>query len=126
MIIRSLVGGDLEKLRQIHEKYFKEEFDFPDFATNFIGTFAILNNGKIITAGGVRTIAESVLITDLGIPVNQRSEALYKALDLSKYFCKINNYDQLHAFVQGDNWVRRLEKEKFHPCKGMALYTEVD
>jgi len=126
MNIRSLQLEDIEVIRKIHETHFKNEFEFPDFLNNFLCAFVVENeDGRIISAGGVRAIAESIIVTDKSYPIKDRRAALYQVLDASCFLTKQASFDQLHAFIQDANWLRHLQKIGFSPTKGQALVLNV-
>ena len=77
MNLRELRISDLDSLKQIHREYFADEFDFPDFFSQFMASFVVVDDDRqIISAGGIRTIAESVIITNKDKNVRSRVEAL--------------------------------------------------
>jgi hypothetical protein len=122
-MIRNLQITDLEQLQDIHKKHYINEFAFPNFQNNFMSLFTVIDReGQIISAGGVRAIAESVIITDLDATPRQRRKALLEILQASVVSCRSNGFDQLHAFVKGKNWEKVLNKYEFKPCSGTALY----
>jgi len=124
MNLRAVEPGDIPRLKRIHEEFFKNDFAFPDFVNGFICAFLVEENGEIITASGVRTLAESVLITNKSgnFSIAERREALLRMLDVSQYICQRYGYDQLHAFIINDeNWIRHLHDYGFQPTKGEAL-----
>jgi hypothetical protein len=123
-MLRAFKTSDIDKLKEIHEKFYKEEFSFPDFSDHFLNLFAITDeNDNIISAGGVKTITESIIITDKSRSVRERHAALLEILSASIYTCESFGYRQLHAFVQDSNWNKVLNKFDFKGCKGKALYT---
>jgi hypothetical protein len=111
---------DVEQIQMIHEKHFRDEFEFPDF-NRFMGVFIVENGDGIIVAGGVRPIAESVIITDKDIDVMNRVRALHKALDISEYITRSNGFNQLHSFVTEESWMTHLQRNGFIPTRGNAL-----
>ena len=121
MIIRPLDNSDLQDLRKIHKKFYKEEFAFPDFDKHFLYAFSITLDGKIVTAGGVRTILESVILTDQSFSPRVRREALYQMLQSSIYCADKMSYEELHAFIQDENWLKILQKVGFKPTVGKSL-----
>jgi len=125
MIIRSFDPRDYEKLQRIHERFYKEEFSFDDFCSKFMDFFVVVENDEIVLAGGVRAIAESVIMTNKDIPVEIKRRALLTMLQTQLFTCGKLGYSQLHAFIQDDNWKRHLIKAGFKPCKGDALFIEV-
>lgn len=119
-MIRLMQKSDLNELRQIHEKYYEKEFVFPEFG-KFIAPFTVIENDQIVVAGGVRTIIESVLITNKDFPVRDRRSALYNALAASTHITKSAGHDQLHAFIQDPVWEKQLKRIGFKDCVGKAL-----
>lgn len=125
MNIRALEPDDLQQLEQIHARFYKDEFELPDFFGKFLCAFVIEEDGTIITAGGVRPIAEAIIVTNKDIDIEARRNALYKILEASMFTCGRTGFDQLHAFIQDDNWKKHLLKIGFKSCKGDAIYLNV-
>ena len=112
---------DLENIKMIHDEHYKNEFEFPDFS-KFTGVFvAEDDDNRIVTAGGIKPIIESVIITDKSYNVNERVRALHKILDISEFMTRAQGFDQLHCFVQDELWCRQLENHKFQATKGRSL-----
>lgn len=126
MNIRELRIQDLEDIQKIHEKYYESEFSLPDFFGNFLCGFVVEENGEIITAGGVKRIAELIFVTDKSKTHRQRRTALYKGLEISSYLAGRNGFDQLHAFIQDEKWLEVMESRGFSRCKGIPLYIGVE
>jgi hypothetical protein len=126
MTIRALTPNDIDEIRKIHNLFYKDEFEFPDFLNNFLCAFVVIDDDeKIISAGGVRMIAESVLITDLNHSTRDRRKALYQVLEASQYLTLNADFKELHAFVQDDKWSRHLNRVGFLPTKGKSLVLEL-
>lgn len=125
MIIRNYQDNDFEQLKLIHERYYKTEFSLAEFYEHFLQLFVVVEDDKIITAGGVRTIVESVIVTDKSFSVKQRREALLKMLQAQSFVTGRNDYKQLHAFIQDKSWLNQLIEYGFKPCKGNAIYIGV-
>lgn len=122
VIVRHIDEDGLEQLKKIHERFYGEEFPFPDFGNNFLSTFCVVdNNNVVITGGGIRTILESIIITDKDRNPVDRKDALYSMLAASLYCVEKLGYDQLHAFVQDKVWLNRLKRVGFTETKGQAL-----
>lgn len=124
-MIRELRSRDLIKLKEIHGKYYEKEFKFPDFRDHFICAYVVEDEGRIITAGGVRTIVECIAITDKDISVRDRIHGLGYILNASKYFSEQSNYHEIHAFVQDEGWKRQLLKKGFTKTRGQSLVLEI-
>lgn len=124
--IRPLSTNDIEKIREIHSKYYQDEFEFPDFFNNFLCAFAVTTDtDSIISVGGVRSIAESLVITDKDYNVKTRRAALFRVLDASEFIARDAKYNELHAFVQDEDWYNHLRKIGFLPTKGKPLVLEL-
>jgi len=123
MLVRSLTSADIAELKKIHEKHYSQEFSLPNFMRGFYGAFAIDNDkGQIVTAGGVRAIAETILITDKDFSIKERNEALLNALNVSEFLCKKFGHDQMHVFIQDEKYKNLLLKRVgFSSTKGQAL-----
>jgi hypothetical protein len=125
MIIRNYQDSDFEQLKIIHERYYKEEFSLNEFMGNFLGLFSAVENDELICVAGVRTIAESVMVTDKSFSVRQRRDVLIKMLQTQGFITGRSGYSQLHAFVQDEHWEQQLKNFGFKDCKGNALYISV-
>jgi hypothetical protein len=125
--INPLTLEDIIELKEIHRKHYSDEFPFPDFFQKFICHFAVVDsNGTLISGGGIRTILESVIMTDKDLPVKLRREALYKILDASIHISRKVGYDGFHAFIQEGKWGERLlHRHGFQPVTGKALILKV-
>lgn len=126
MRVRGITGADFKEIRDIWEKFYADEFEFPDFVSHFLcGTVVTDDDRNIITAGGVRTIAEAIVITNKELPVKDRREALYKMLNVFLYNAHVNKYQEMHAFVQEPSWREILQRRGFRITKGNALVIDV-
>jgi hypothetical protein len=123
MTTRILREADLRELKEIHSRFYLDEFSFPDFANKFLGTFAIIDDdGSIITAGGLRTITECILITDKLKSPKIRQQALLQALATSSFVNSAAGYDQFHCWIKNDpSWERVLTRYGFRQTNGRAL-----
>lgn len=114
-------SSDIDELRRIHEKHYSSEFSFDDFISGFISAFVIEENNRIISAGGIRSIVECVAITDKDISVRDRREALYQLLSASIFHTTSNGYNQLHAFIQDETWLKHLKRAGFKETVGKSI-----
>lgn len=124
--IRAIRVEDFNKIKKIYETYFANQFEFPDFVRNYIAAFVVEDDGEVIVVGGVRTIAEAVMITNKDIPTVDRREAMISILTALSHMSKLDGHDQLHAFVQEDKWKRHLIRVGFRPTKGEALVIDLE
>ena len=121
MIIREFRESDIAHLERIHKQY-EGEFSLETFNDrNFLGMFTAEIDGEVLLTGGVRTLAEIVVVTDKTACTREKREAFYKALDAANYLCNTNFYPELHAFVQDEAWLRVMVRRGFKIAKGQAL-----
>jgi hypothetical protein len=126
MRIRELQIGDLNQIKEIHEKFFSKEFDLPDFQ-HFLAAFIITDTeDRIVTAGGIRSILEMVAVTDKALAPIVRRSAYFNILNACLYMAHKNDYEQIHVFAQGDRWIEALKKIGFRNTKGHSLVMDVN
>lgn len=113
---------DLEAVKVIHEKYYNEEFPFSDL-NNFMASFVVIDDktDKVVTAGGIKTIVEGIIVTDKDLPIETKQSALLNTLQIMTNMTKQAGYNQLHVSVQDERWMRHLIKHGFKPTKGTVL-----
>jgi hypothetical protein len=114
---------DIPYLRALHEQFYKEEFNFPNFAKSFLTTFKIVNDkGAVITAGGVKLNPELILITDKDALQNDRVFALVSAMQLGTWSARSAGYEMLYASVINDPiWEKQLRNVGFKDSIGKSL-----
>lgn len=125
MNIRSFNPSDNYEARKIHEKHFKDEFDFPNFMRMHAAATIENDDNKIIIVGGIRPIAEIIAVTDKDASGKERREALYKFLQFCSFSGQSFRYDQLHAFVQEENLTKLLIKLNYRETKGKSLVCDI-
>ena len=117
---------DLDELKLIHRKFYEDEFSLSDFLSHLNGvTIRNEEDGSIVLCGGIRPIIECVLITDKSKSVRERRYALHRLLEIARYATKSTGHNQLHAFVQDDNWERHLGRAGFNRTRGQALVLDI-
>ena len=122
MIVRSFDSEDTEDLSRIHKQY-ENEFTLSELGDE---KFVIESDaGNVIVIGANHSLAEVRLVTDKTFPVKMRREALYRSFEVSKFVAKTAGYNQLHAFVQDEVWLKQLLKHGFRPTKGMAVVLDI-
>jgi hypothetical protein len=119
-MIRACTHEDLEEIRRIHELYYKDEFDLPDFM-NYLSAFVIEDEKGIITIGGVRDIVECTALTDKSRHPIDRFRALKLLLDASTFASRSWKYDQMFIWSQDSKYSRRLTKNGFRFAPGQSL-----
>lgn len=123
-MIRAIQEQDFEELYRIWMKFYKDDFPFPDFASRYICAFVVDDDkGKIVSAGGVRTIAESIFITDRDTSVRKRLEALKQLLVANSYVTERAGFKNLNAIVKDTSWKKHLIRIGFK--EEQLLYLEL-
>lgn len=125
MNLRALYPRDIEQVKAIHKKFYEKEFNFTEFERRYLGSFVVLEDEQVILAGGVRSVAEVVIVTDKDCSVRMRKDALIMAHDASKHIAKHTGHDLLHAYIQDENWLKQLLKYGFRRPTGQAVILDV-
>jgi hypothetical protein len=123
-MIRACTYQDLAEIKKLHEKYFSEEFDFPDLMS-YICAFVVEDEKGIILAGGVRDIAECTAITDQSRPATTRAGALHFLKDAATFVCRENGYDEMYAWSQNPKYSKRLVQNGFRFHRGQSLLIDL-
>lgn len=125
MNIRLAREYDMAKIKAIHEKFFKDEFEFPNMKP-FISTYLVENNGQIVTFGGARVILEAIAVTDLSMKPVDRYDALNMLLSAISLNASEKGFEQLHCFVvKDDTWKKGLVNAGFRETKGTGLVIDL-
>lgn len=120
-MIRAIMKRDLCKILEIHKKFYAQEFPIDDLRTLTCGYCVVDGNDVVITAGGIRPIMEAVIVTDKDVDIGLRRLALLSMLNQSVTTTREAGFNQLHAFVQDENWQRHLTRYGFKPTVGKSL-----
>jgi citrate lyase synthetase len=123
-MIRALTHSDLTQLERIHSLYFKNEFDLPKFM-EYVCAFVVEDDRGIVTAGGIRDIAECAIVTDLSRDPRVRISALYQMLDASTFVARRSGYDQIYVWSQNSKYTKRLKKNGFRLPQGESLILDL-
>lgn len=108
----------MEEIRRVHAKHYNYELPEDHYLCSFIVED---ENGKLVTAGGIRTIAEIIAVTDKDLSPRIRREGLVMLLHASNMVCDTQGYRQIHAFVKDEKWYNQLTKRGFNITNGKAL-----
>lgn len=130
MNIRALKLEDIPEAKKIFDKFYKTDsngsLEFPDMTKDYLCCFVVEDdNGKIISVGGVRTIAEVTLMTDKDISARKRVIALKEILRASGYIARNFRFDWLHAVTDDPTWANQLESQGFK-SRGQELEIHVE
>lgn len=125
MNIRLLEAGDIEKIEQIHKKFYDGEFVLP-FNRKLLNKYIVeSDDGKIITFGALELNAEVIAITDKDIDIKDRREALYKLYQAMLFEASHFKFDLIQCSVTDPYWERHLKKIGFVESKGKLLVHKV-
>jgi hypothetical protein len=124
MNIRVFTSSDIDELKRIHSLYFTKEFDLPDFM-NYVYAFVVEDEKGALTMGGIRTIAECSIVTDLARDPRDRIKALYQILDASVFITRQSGHDQMYAWSQNPKWTGRLKRNGFKHSYGESLILDL-
>lgn len=124
MKIREPRWSDKKEIDRIYREYYIKN-EYPDFLgdKHFKCTFVITDdNDKIIVAGGIKTIAEAVFVTDKELSPRVRLDALLQGLGSSIFIAEGMKYKQIHAFVNSDpTYVKVLQRHGFRLIEDKLL-----
>jgi hypothetical protein len=109
---------DAEAVKAVFDKFYSEDktgkLNCPDFMRDFMCAFVVSDDdNRIITAGGVRTIAEVCIVTDKDRSPRTRVEALREVLRISGFVAKENRYAYLHAITDDPTWAHHMRQNGF-------------
>lgn len=125
-MIREFRQGDVNDAIKIYQKFYGDNFPFPDFFDKFICAFSIVEDGKLVLSGGVRTILEAVAVTDKHNPVRLRRDSLYQLLNACSYVATVKGYKEIHTSIQHDEkWEDQLKKVGFNEVNGKVLVLKI-
>jgi len=118
MDIRAYKPQDVEEARRLFEKFYSKDkngsLTFPDFLSHYFCSFTVLSDdGKIISTGGVRPIAEICLITDKDRSTRDRVLALREVLKVSGFIARDFKFDWLHAVTDDTTWANQMKENGF-------------
>lgn len=117
---RSVTKYDIPFLREIHEKYYSE-FEMIDFTKLLCGFIIGTEDNKIVMAGAVKPLAETLLMTNKEIPMITIGRALVEAQRVSKFVCNKYDIEDLVAYVDNENYAKHLIKHGFNRRDDISL-----
>lgn len=122
-MISLVTEQDVAEIKKIHSLFFKGEFEVSDFLDpHTLRAMCVRNNdGNIVCAGGVRLITEAIMITDKDFPPDERREAFLEILEAMMFTCGEYKFNQLHAFIQDEKWMRHLKSVGFKDTVGKSV-----
>jgi len=120
MYIRRMKKDDEQFLQELSRKNFPE-FEPPDYHDNYFEKFIIESDGELLIGGGMRKIAEVVLVTDISKSDVKLGKALIQILGHCIFKAKENDIDFLYAFCQNPAYEKHLIMHGFERIRGNPL-----
>lgn len=117
MIIREPHYSDKSEIDRIYKEFFDGN-EYPDFFNKdmFPCPFVVTNeeDTKVLLAGGVKLIAEAVVVSDQSLSKRVRFDALLQALGSTIFITQGMKHHQVHVFVNNDEkYVKTLQRFGF-------------
>jgi hypothetical protein len=127
MKIRDIRWADKPDIDRIYREFYSNN-EYPTFLSDkpdqrFPCSFIVEDEDeKVIVAGGVKTIAEAVFLTDKNFSPRVRLDALLHGLGSSIFIAQGMKHRQIHAFVNNDErYVSVLKKFGFKEIDAKLL-----
>ena len=127
MNIRGMLKSDRPIVEEFYNKYFSQN-EYPDFLNQSIFScpFVVYEEENVILAGGIKVIAEAVVVTDQSKSVRMREGALFQALGSVIHIARDMGHKQIHAFVNNDEqYVKHLQKFGFRLIDAKLLVLDI-
>jgi len=120
MITRRLEKFDIERLMEIHKKFYN--FPFPDLSNPLYAIQrVVVEKDKIILAAIVKLTAEGIFITNKDIGNLTRMKAIMAADKDLKLLWNFG-LDDIHTFAENDDhYINILRKLGFEDCTGHSM-----
>ena len=127
MIIRDVKWTDKADIDRIYNRFYSNN-EYPPFweqrdPSKFQKSFAVTtDDGELVLAGGVKLIAEAIILTDKDQATRTRFEALLQALGSTIFISEGMKYKQMHAFVNNDEkYSKHLQRFGFKKLQADLL-----
>lgn len=119
--IRYLQPSDEERITDIYHHFFTD-MEFPDFFSGYHCVFVAHKNDKVISIGGLRPIAEAVVVTDYSSSVRERVDALLQIHNGLTYAAEKLKYKRIYAFTFDQTYTKHLvNRMNFTPIRQSQL-----
>jgi len=116
MILRPL--KDKKELRELYNKYYSSDFEYAD---EFMCSFVIEEEGKVLVAGGIRLVPEVILYVNKAENRFKLGRAFLESLKASINLMRYVGFDRITAVTSNKKWKRHLVRWGFVE-KGVHLY----
>jgi len=127
MIIRGAELADKPWVDKNYNRFFPGN-EYPDFFNGeYSSPFTIIDDtNNIVLVGGVKMLAEAVIITDISKPVGTRYDALLQALGSSISIVREMGHKQFYVFVNNDEqYIKHLQKFNFRLIDAKLLVLDL-
>lgn len=124
MKCRPIEPRDVEKAREIYEKYYQDDFFLPTLEECIICDSIEDENGELVAVSIVRPIFESIIIFDKDKPKRTIIAALREIFisGLAKLSSLGLDPNKIHAFLEDDGYASLLKKHfGFRKAKGECV-----
>lgn len=121
MAIENITLPKLREIKSLHEKFYKEDFPFPN-TRRVISTKVVSEGSRILGAAFISNLLESTLILDKSLSTKNRVLTLNSLMDEQK---NLFQDSQITSFVS-EEFARILIKHyDYQLCKGTAVVLNV-
>jgi hypothetical protein len=123
MIVRPAKSEDVNALIELHKGH---TFPFPKF-DNTLDILVVEKDGKVVAWGYTKKYVEIVFVPDKNSPKPTIVKSLKLLVDKSTELTKARGIDQVHSYVQDENFVKLLvERFNYGVCTGTPLFLNLD
>lgn len=124
-MIRTYLPSDLDRVKELHRKFYPDEFELPDIERAF-AAFVVERDGRMLGVGMVRQLAETIMLMDKSISMREKMTTIHQVVVESLFQTALHGYDQGHVFIQDPHFKDVLIKHfGLRQCKGEALVLDV-
>lgn len=120
MVIKPYDSSDDLMIRDIHQKYYRDQFPVPMF-NNGINVITIMDNDSLVLTGGLIPMIEAVAISNPEISIRKRIEALRILHQMNMFSANELGMNQIHIQVHDEKWLEILKKKGYQICKGTMM-----
>lgn len=121
MELRNLKITDLEKIDNLYNKYYNNEFGLPSIHNSLTAVIAEEDN-EFIAFGMMSLVPELIMVMDKKCSLRNKSMALKKLIEHGIIIAKNNQFNQLVASTNDINYSNLLTKHfNFKVVKDISL-----
>ena len=121
MQFREFKLEDLERVSEIYDKYYKDEFSLPNL-DHTIGNGVILKDTEIIGFGMVKCYPEAIIILDKDSSLRDKVDSLKLLHDNAIRVCRNRRFSEMRCHVIDDSYGQLLTKHfNFQSMNGKLM-----